>query len=167
MARTNFKSVDEYIAAQPKTVQPILKLVRKTIRQALPRAQEVISYKIAAYKLPQGVALYFAGWKQHYSLYPATGRAATELKDEVAGYKVSKGTIRFRLSEPVPVEVDSADREAARKRPDRAQKGNNRLEEPSVTIAVTSTCALGSSVRPQWPDTRSDPCSARAARLAE
>lgn len=49
--------------------------------------------------------LYFAGWKQHYSLYPATGRVVTALKDELASYEVSKGTIRFPLSRPVPVKL--------------------------------------------------------------
>ena len=100
MAKTNFQSVDEYIASQPESVRPVLRLVRKTIRTTLPRAEEVISYQIPAYKLPEGTVLYFAGWKQHFSLYPATGRVAIELKNDLARYKVSKGTIRFPLSEP-------------------------------------------------------------------
>jgi uncharacterized protein YdhG (YjbR/CyaY superfamily) len=65
----------------------------------------VISYKIPAYKLHGGIALYFAGWKQHYSLYPAGERLVAALKDQLASYKVSKGTIRFPLSEPVPVRL--------------------------------------------------------------
>ena len=48
--------------------------------------------------------LFFAGWKEHYSLYPAGSRLAA-LKKELAPYKVSKGTIRFPLSEPVPVKL--------------------------------------------------------------
>jgi uncharacterized protein YdhG (YjbR/CyaY superfamily) len=76
--------------------------VRSTIRKALPRAEEVISYQIPAYKLG-GVVLYFAGWKQHYSLYPATERLVAAFKDELAPYELSKGTIRFPLSRPVPV----------------------------------------------------------------
>jgi uncharacterized protein YdhG (YjbR/CyaY superfamily) len=49
--------------------------------------------------------LYFAGWKQHYSLYPATGRVVAAFKDELAPYQISKGTIRFPLSEPVPARL--------------------------------------------------------------
>ena len=49
--------------------------------------------------------LYFAGWKQHYSLYPAGERLVAAFKDQLASYKVSKGTIRFPLSEPVPVKL--------------------------------------------------------------
>ena len=47
--------------------------------------------------------LYFAGWKQHYSLYPATGRLVAAFKRELAPYELSKGTLRLPLSEPVPL----------------------------------------------------------------
>ena len=105
MAKNNFKSVDEYIASQPEAVQNILGRVRSTIRKALPGAEEVISYQIPAYKLHGGVVLYFAGWKQHYSLYPAGERIVAAFKDELASYEVEKGTIRFPLSQPVPVKL--------------------------------------------------------------
>ena len=105
MAKTAFKSVDQYIASQPEAVQGVLKRVRSTIRKAVPGAEEVISYQIPAYKLPGGPVLYFAGWKQHYSLYPATDHVVAAFKDDLAPYEVSKGTIRFPLSEPVPVKL--------------------------------------------------------------
>jgi uncharacterized protein YdhG (YjbR/CyaY superfamily) len=105
MAKTDFKSVDEYIASQPEAVRGILGRVRSTIRKAVPAAEEMISYKIPAYKLHNRPALYFAGWKQHYSLYPASGRLVAAFRDELATYQVSKGTIRFPLSQPVPVKL--------------------------------------------------------------
>ena len=74
MAKTDFHSVDEYIAQQPAERQPVLQRVRRTIRKALPQAEEGISYQIPAYKLDGSPVLYFAGWKEHVSLYPATGR---------------------------------------------------------------------------------------------
>ena len=102
MAKTDFKSVDEYIASQPETIQGVLEHVRSTIRKALPKADEVISYQIPAYKMQGGAVVYFAGWKQHYSLYPVSGPLVEAFKDELARYEVSKGTIRFPLSEPIP-----------------------------------------------------------------
>ncbi len=105
MAKTDFKSVDEYIAAQPETVQGILGLVRRAIREAVPSAEEAISYKMPTYKLHGEAVLYFAGWKQHYSLYPAGERLIAALQDELASYEVHKGTIRFPLSQPVPVKL--------------------------------------------------------------
>jgi uncharacterized protein YdhG (YjbR/CyaY superfamily) len=106
MAKTNFKSIDQYIASQPKAVQSVLKRVRSTIRKAVPGAEEAISYQIPAFKLHGGAVLYFAGWKEHYSLYPANDRLVAAFKDELAPYEVNnKGTIRFPLSEPVPVKL--------------------------------------------------------------
>lgn len=106
MAKTNFKSVDEYIASQPERVQRVLNRVRSTIRKAVPGAAEVISYQIPTYKLHGRAVLYFAGWKQHYSLYPSNDRLVAAFKDELAPYEVnSKGTIRFPLSEPIPVKL--------------------------------------------------------------
>jgi len=105
MAKTNFANVDEYISVQPEAAKVALQLVRSTIRKALPGAEEVISYGMPAYKLHGGITLYFAGWRQHYSLYPASERLVAALKDQLASHMVSKGTIRFPLSEPVPVEL--------------------------------------------------------------
>lgn len=102
MAKTDFKSVDEYIAAQPEQIQAVLERVRGTIRKALPGAEEVISYQIPAYKLHGDRVIYFAGWKQHFSLYPAGERLLAAFKNELKGREVSKGTIRFPLSESVP-----------------------------------------------------------------
>jgi len=105
MAKATPNSVDEYIASQPDAMRDILKLVQSTIRKALPGAEEAILYKIPAYKLHGETVLYFAGWKQHYSLYPAGQRLVATFKDDLASYKVNKGTIRFPLSEPVPVKL--------------------------------------------------------------
>jgi uncharacterized protein YdhG (YjbR/CyaY superfamily) len=105
MAKTEFKSVGDYIASHPVAVQRILKRVRSTIRKAVPNAEESISYGMPTYKLHGRPVLYFSGWKRHYSLYPSTIRLAAAFKDELAAYEVDKGTIRFPLSEPVPARL--------------------------------------------------------------
>ena len=105
MAKTDFKSVDDYIATHPTDVQAILQRVRSTIRKAVPDAEESISYQIPTYKLHGNRVIYFAGWKQHYSLYPVTDHLVEAFKDDLAPYEVNKGTIRFPLSQPVPVKL--------------------------------------------------------------
>ncbi len=104
-SKTDFKSVDEYIASQPEAVQGVLGRVRSTIRKAVPGAQEVISYKMPTYTLYGARLLYFAAWKLHYSIYAATEQVVAAFQEELASYKVDKGTIRFPLSEPVPVKL--------------------------------------------------------------
>ena len=105
MAKTDFRSVDEYLAAQPPAVRAVLDRMRATIRKAVPAAEEIISYQIPAYRVDGGVALYFAGWKEHFSLYPAGAALVAAFGDELAPFVVSKGTIRFPLSRPVPVKL--------------------------------------------------------------
>src|SRR5688572_18793590 len=99
MAKTAYKTVHQYIAAQPAAVRDLLERVRSAILKALPAAEESISYQIPTYKLHGRPVIYFAGWKQHYSIYPATKAVVTAFKDELAAYEISKGTIRFRLTE--------------------------------------------------------------------
>ena len=105
MMQTHVRTVSEYIAAQPKAAQAALRRVRRAIRKALPRAQERISYNIPAYQLDGRMVLYFAGWKRHYSLYPASKTLVAAFKDQLAFSKVSKGAIRFPLREPVPAQL--------------------------------------------------------------
>jgi uncharacterized protein YdhG (YjbR/CyaY superfamily) len=106
MSETNFSSIDDYIASQPEPAQSVLKRVRRAIRDAVPAgAAEGISYKIPTYKLDGDAVLYFAGWKRHYSIYPATAGLVAKFKEELAPYQISKGTIRFPFSEPVPVKL--------------------------------------------------------------
>lgn len=105
MAKTDFKTVAEYVAAQPDGVQATLGRVRSIIRKALPAAEEVISYQIPAYRLGGRAVIYFAGWKEHFSLYPAGDRLVAAFGNAVAAYKISKGTIRFPLSDPIPVKL--------------------------------------------------------------
>jgi uncharacterized protein YdhG (YjbR/CyaY superfamily) len=103
--KTDFKTVDEYIASQPEIVQDLLEQVRSAIRKAAPEAEETISYKIPTYKLPSGPVLYFAGWKRHISLYPATATIVAAFKTDLAPYVVDKGTIRFPLAQPIPMKL--------------------------------------------------------------
>ena len=104
MTKTEFRSVDQYIATHPENVQAILQRVRSAIRKAVPGAEETISYQIPAYKLDGRYVVYFAGWKRHLSIYPIPD-ADEALEKELAPYRASKGTLRFRLHEPIPHEL--------------------------------------------------------------
>jgi len=100
-------SVDEYIAAQPEAVRPKLEQVRATIRSAVPEAVEGIGYRMPGYKLHGKPLLYFAAFKEHYSLFAASGTFFATLKEELKGYELRKGTIHFELNKPVPVKLIS------------------------------------------------------------
>jgi uncharacterized protein YdhG (YjbR/CyaY superfamily) len=100
--KTAFGSIDAYLARQPEASRKVLERVRGVIRKALPGAEEAISYQIPSYRLHGTYVVYFAGWKKHFSLYPVTAPVQGALADELQGYEISKGTVRFPLDAPVP-----------------------------------------------------------------
>ena len=101
------KSVDEYIAAQPEAVRPKLEQVRAAIRKSVPEAVEVVGYRMPGYKLHGKPLLYFAAFKEHYSLFAASGTFFAALQEELRNYELRKGTIHFSFTKPVPVKLIS------------------------------------------------------------
>ena len=125
MARAVANAVDAYIARQPEAAQAVLRRVRRIIRKVLPDAEETISYQIPAYKIDGRYVVYFAGWKQHWSLYPITEPVQSSLGSALASYELSKGTVRFPLTNPVPAAlVERIVRELAK-----AAKGRSRVRK--------------------------------------
>jgi uncharacterized protein YdhG (YjbR/CyaY superfamily) len=92
------KDVEAYLAALPKGQRAALEKLRKIIRVAAPKAEEVISYGIPAFWYQGYGIVWYAAWKNHCSLYPISGAITRELK----GYDTAKGTIRFAVDEPLP-----------------------------------------------------------------
>jgi uncharacterized protein YdhG (YjbR/CyaY superfamily) len=105
VAKIDFKSVDEYLATLPAAVRKVLERARAIVKKALPAAEEVISYQILGYKLSGRVVIYLAGWKEHLSLYPITPALSEALGKELAPHAAGRGTLRFALSEPLPVKL--------------------------------------------------------------
>jgi uncharacterized protein YdhG (YjbR/CyaY superfamily) len=103
MAKHAFASIDEYLDSQPAPIRELLQHVRDAIRQAIPSAEEAIAYNMPTFRQYGRSVLHFAGWQKHYSLYPATARVVSTLRSELAPYEIESGTIRFPLTEPVPL----------------------------------------------------------------
>jgi uncharacterized protein YdhG (YjbR/CyaY superfamily) len=97
---TKFKSIDEYHSMFPDHVAALLEDLRETIRQAAPKAEEVISYNMPAFK-QHGVLVYYAAAKAHIGFYP-TGSPVAVFKEELSKYKTSKGAIQFPIDGPIP-----------------------------------------------------------------
>lgn len=145
MSKTNFDSVDEYIASQPEAARATLERVRSIIRKALPKAKERISYQIPAFEQDGGCVIYFAGWKKHFSLYPVSERLLTELGVDPSGYEVNdKGTIRFPLSEPVPEKLISRISKLRAKHEEQRQREKQEASRtPSRPAAARSSSKVG------------------------
>ena len=94
-------NIDEYIASFPPDIQKRIVQMRKTIVKAAPKAEEVISYSMPAFKL-NGMLVWFAAHTAHIGFYPmATGIAA--FKKELSVYKSARGSVQFPFDKPIPV----------------------------------------------------------------
>jgi uncharacterized protein YdhG (YjbR/CyaY superfamily) len=102
MAKTNIKTVNEYIRTFPKNVQEILEKIRQIIKEAAPGAEELISYQIPAFKLKGKYLIYFAGWKNHIGVYPISSGMESSIKELSEYYTSGKGTAQFPLNKPMP-----------------------------------------------------------------
>lgn len=95
--------VDAYIAHYDGIVKERLTELRAIIQKAAPKSEEVISYKMPAYK-QQGMLAYFAGYKQHVGFYP-TASPIVHFAEELSKYKTSKGAVQFPLDKPLPKQL--------------------------------------------------------------
>jgi uncharacterized protein YdhG (YjbR/CyaY superfamily) len=100
--KSKISSIDEYIDTFPKDIQTVLQQVRKTIKAAAPEAGEKISYGIPTFTLNGKYLIYFAGWKQHISIYPIPV-GDDEFNQEIAPYVSGKGTLKFPIDKPMPL----------------------------------------------------------------
>ena len=96
-------SIDEYIALQDDGVRERLNEVRAVLRDALPEAEERISWSMPTYWKGRNI-IHFAASKKHLGLYPGD-EAVAAFADELASYSVSKGTIRLPYGQPLPAEL--------------------------------------------------------------
>lgn len=103
--RSDFKSIDEYIKTFPKEIQKRLNVIRKLIKQEAPNeATEAISYQIPCFKLNEKFIIYFAGYKNHISIYPIPPGPKTFI-DEITPFIKGKGTLQFSNIEELPIEL--------------------------------------------------------------
>lgn len=99
------KTIDEYIASFPLDIQEKLNKIRKTIKDAAPEATEKISYMLPTFYLKRNL-VHFAAFKNHIGFYPAPS-GVENFKDELTGYKTSKGAIQFPLDKEIPYDLIS------------------------------------------------------------
>jgi len=94
------KTVDDYFSTLSIESQNLLGKLRAAIRQAAPKAEEIISYNMPAFKY-HGILVYYAAQKNHIGFYP-TASPIKAFIDELKDYKVSKGAIQFPIDQPIP-----------------------------------------------------------------
>lgn len=103
MAKTNYQTIDEYISTFPDDVRAALESIRQSVKDAVPEAEEVISYQIPAFTY-HGMLIYFSAYKEHYSIsFPPPFTVFDVFQEQLSPYTVSKSVVQFPKSAPVPL----------------------------------------------------------------
>jgi uncharacterized protein YdhG (YjbR/CyaY superfamily) len=95
--------VRDYLAAAPPPTRKALTQIRDIVRSVAPTAAAAFSYGIPGFRLHDRPLVWYAGWNKHVSLYPMTDAIRRANAAALDGYTMAKGTVRFPLSEPLPV----------------------------------------------------------------
>jgi len=96
------EGVEAYLAEVPEPARTTLQKVRATIRSAVPKeTTEGLSYGMPAFRY-KGALVAYAAFKDHCSFFPMQASLIDQMKDELAGYRTSKGTLQFASDKPLP-----------------------------------------------------------------
>ena len=95
------QTIDEYLAALSEDKRAALEKLRKDIKAAAPKAEECIAYQVPTFRLDGKMLVSFGAATKHCALYPGP-RTLEVHKEELEGYDLSKGTLRFPPDRPLP-----------------------------------------------------------------
>jgi uncharacterized protein YdhG (YjbR/CyaY superfamily) len=105
MAKTDFKSIDEYQATCDPALQERMQAIRTIIHEVVPEVEETISYQIPCFKY-KGYLIYYCAFPKHISLSnPFSAAFLAEFAEDLKNYKVSKSVIQFPNKEALPLDL--------------------------------------------------------------
>jgi len=97
------RTIDEYLTGVSVHQRTVLDKLRKTIHAVEPKVEEYISYGIPAFRLNGRSLVFFGAWANHCSFYPGSSATLKNFRDDLKGFQISKGTIRFSPDNPLPL----------------------------------------------------------------
>jgi uncharacterized protein YdhG (YjbR/CyaY superfamily) len=97
--------VKAYLAALQPDARRYLQVIRRIVREVAPDATESFSYRMPGFRLDDRVFLYYAGFKDHVSLFPMTAEIRARHAGALKGYRTSAGTVQFPLDKPLSLSL--------------------------------------------------------------
>jgi uncharacterized protein YdhG (YjbR/CyaY superfamily) len=101
-AAVSASEIDEYLRAVDEPKRATLQALRRTILEVVPEAEQVISYRVPAFRVQGTVVAGFAAFKDHLSYLPFSGSVLGQLANELRGYTMTKSALHFRVDRPLP-----------------------------------------------------------------
>ena len=96
------EDVDEYLCGIEESKRSTLEALRRTILEIIPEAEEIISYKVPAFRVEGRIVAGFAAFKDHLSYLPFSGSVLPQLTSELEGYTMTKSALHFPIDRPLP-----------------------------------------------------------------
>jgi uncharacterized protein YdhG (YjbR/CyaY superfamily) len=96
------EAVDEYLSALEEPKRSTLRILRRTILEIVPEAEQVISYRVPAFRVGGKTVAGFAAFKDHLSYLPFSGSVLGQLGDELEGYEMTNSSLHFPVDRPLP-----------------------------------------------------------------
>ncbi len=132
-------TVDEYLDGLDSDKRAALTRLRRDIHAAAPEAEECISYRMPAFRINGKILLWMGAATNHVAFYP--GGIVRDFADELAGYDISKGTIRFSPARPLPAALVRKMVKARMAQPPRRRGGGARHATKRTAPARRETAA--------------------------
>ena len=102
MRTVSAEEVDEYLRGVEEPKRTTLEALRRTILEIVPDAEQVISYRVPAFRVGGATIAGFAAFRRHLSYLPFSGSVLSRLADELAGYTTTKSALHFPVDQPLP-----------------------------------------------------------------
>jgi uncharacterized protein YdhG (YjbR/CyaY superfamily) len=99
------EEVDEYLRGVDEPKRSTLQALRGTILEIVPDAEQVISYRVPAFRVSGKAVAGFAAFKDHLSYLPFSGSVLGQLADQLKGYTMTKSSLHFPVDRPLPKSV--------------------------------------------------------------
>jgi uncharacterized protein YdhG (YjbR/CyaY superfamily) len=96
------QDIDDYLALVEEPKRSSLEALRRSILEAVPDAEQCLSYGLPAFKVQGRTVAGFAAFKNHLSYLPHSGSVLGEMGDDIAGYQSTKGSLHFPVDQPLP-----------------------------------------------------------------
>lgn len=99
------EEIDTYLNGLDEPKRATLEALRRTILEIVPDAEEVISYKVPAFRVEGRIVAGFAAFTDHMSYLPFSGSVLPQLASELEGYTMTKSALHFPVDRPLPKQL--------------------------------------------------------------